>query len=683
MTSPGHADGAAAGVAGERGAGAAGHVAGDDRGGAADAQWGEPGPSIEVLQIRLADGPGLAPASWSGCWRWATRPPGLLRGQFQFCGAGRTGRWSGRGVQVQNLPRVPKGFSPDLFAEMAAKLTAPVAGALDAVAPAPVLDCVCWSLRSCLKATDDQGAVVVRLLADRGPRAGVAGGAAGHPRGVRVRARTSTSGRRSSSAPRTGNWARCWSWRSGSAWGRRSSGTPPARLRRGADGGAGRDSSRAAGGSSNRHDRAVLGRDGSGGEVAAILRRAGCIAVGGSGVAFTCTARTLQMRLPSGRVLYYHKPRIDRDTGSIVYWGAEVGGRWVEQRTWGGKLAENATQAAARDIMAEAMLRAWRRKALVPCMTVHDELVYAVRARRQGIPEGYDAGSAAVGGRIAAGRGGQDDAAIWCELPIGSSCQISLRGRVCRLPDIKRNGLRVGDAKAGNDSTATHLTLTKKKADLTSDTIVTQHMRSEGSSKRFFADHGTSRDIRQSQPHRHTPVIDRAAGPRAGLLLVDCGVSAWICRHQPRGRRADSRALVIDDVGTKVPSEGAVLLALGEPTTIVETFGRQFPVGLPVVETSRDRGLERLLWRGRSSDRAHVPLEARSAQTLMRLPMGRQHQAGPGQLRGAAGGTVKPGQVELNPDTITQDPRRQGPDPQDGKARAPDQGHKKAYAAGP
>ena len=57
------------------------------------------------------------------------------------------------------------------------------------------------------------------------------------------------------------------------------------------------------------------------------------------------------MRLPSGRVLYYHKPRLDQDTGSIVYWGAEVGGRWVEQRTWGGKLAENATQAAARDIM--------------------------------------------------------------------------------------------------------------------------------------------------------------------------------------------------------------------------------------------------------------------------------------------------------------------------------------------
>ena len=33
----------------------------------------------------------------------------------------------------------------------------------------------------------------------------------------------------------------------------------------------------------------------------------------------------------------------------------------------------------------------------------------------------------------------------------------------------------------------------------------------------------------------------------------------------------DTRALVIDDVGTKGPSEGAVELALGRPTTIVRT----------------------------------------------------------------------------------------------------------------
>jgi DNA polymerase len=116
----------------------------------------------------------------------------------------------------------------------------------------------------------------------------------------------------------------------------------------------------------------------------AILRRGEVFAVGGSGVAFTSTARTLQMRLPSGRVLYYHRPRLDIETSSIVYWGAEVGGRWVEQRTWGGKLAENATQAAARDIMAEAMLRTWRRLGQVPVMTVHDELVYTLDAAASG-----------------------------------------------------------------------------------------------------------------------------------------------------------------------------------------------------------------------------------------------------------------------------------------------------------
>jgi len=115
----------------------------------------------------------------------------------------------------------------------------------------------------------------------------------------------------------------------------------------------------------------------------AILQRGQVVAAGGSGVAFVCTPKTLQMRLPSGRVLYYHRPRLDQATGSIVYWGAEVGGRWVEQRTWGGKLAENATQAVARDIMAEAMLRAWRRGARVPAMTVHDELVYATKDEPQ------------------------------------------------------------------------------------------------------------------------------------------------------------------------------------------------------------------------------------------------------------------------------------------------------------
>ena len=126
---------------------------------------------------------------------------------------------------------------------------------------------------------------------------------------------------------------------------------------------------------------------------------------------------------------------------SIVYWGAEVGGRWVEQRTWGGKLAENATQAAARDIMAEAMLRAFRRLGAVPCMTVHDELVY--RGGSRGAVDGshltrFDAGAAALGGRAAAGGGEQDHVALRGFGTTRGGCQISVRGGVCRVTDIRK-----------------------------------------------------------------------------------------------------------------------------------------------------------------------------------------------------------------------------------------------------
>ena len=337
----------------------------------------------EVLEIRLR----MARASNRKLERMLdmTGHGGGLRGQFQFCGAGRTGRWSGRGVQVQNLPRVPRGFSPDLFAEMARQATAPGAGALDAVAAYPILDCVSWSLRSCLKATDDSkllwsfdfAQIEARVLAWlAGQHDVLAVFASGDDVYVWAASQFRSNDRQLGKvlvlALGFGMGAVKLRDTALKSYGVRLTALQAEEFK--------------AGWRSSNYRIVKFWHEMEAAAKAAILRRGDVIAVGGSGVAFTCTAKTMQMRLPSGRVLYYHKPRLDQDTGSIVYWGAEVGGRWVEQRTWGGKLAENATQAAARDIMAEAMLRAWRRKALVPCMTVHDELVYPVRAGTKRLP---------------------------------------------------------------------------------------------------------------------------------------------------------------------------------------------------------------------------------------------------------------------------------------------------------
>ena len=65
------------------------------------------------------------------------------------------------------------------------------------------------------------------------------------------------------------------------------------------------------------------------------------------------------MRLPSGRNLCYQSPHFTMNrfgTDAIGYYAPNAAGQMVEQETFGGKLAENATQAIARDILAHAML---------------------------------------------------------------------------------------------------------------------------------------------------------------------------------------------------------------------------------------------------------------------------------------------------------------------------------------
>jgi len=85
----------------------------------------------------------------------------------------------------------------------------------------------------------------------------------------------------------------------------------------------------------------------------------------------------LFVELPSGRRLSYIKPMIGKNRfggESITFEGIGTGGRWQRQETYGAKLVENITQAVARDILCEGMLRL--EKAGYPTVIhVHDEVV--------------------------------------------------------------------------------------------------------------------------------------------------------------------------------------------------------------------------------------------------------------------------------------------------------------------
>ena len=83
------------------------------------------------------------------------------------------------------------------------------------------------------------------------------------------------------------------------------------------------------------------------------------------------------MRLPSGRNLCYQSPHFTGNrfgSDAIGYYAPNAAGQRVVQETFGGKLAENATQAIARDILAHALLTLEKNDYPV-IFHVHDEAV--------------------------------------------------------------------------------------------------------------------------------------------------------------------------------------------------------------------------------------------------------------------------------------------------------------------
>lgn len=89
----------------------------------------------------------------------------------------------------------------------------------------------------------------------------------------------------------------------------------------------------------------------------------------------------LLMKLPSGRVLVYRNARLvpnedPKWPDEIVYDGVnQTTRKWETQSTYGGKLAENATQAVARDLLAHALGSLEHSQTLNPLVTIHDEII--------------------------------------------------------------------------------------------------------------------------------------------------------------------------------------------------------------------------------------------------------------------------------------------------------------------
>lgn len=83
----------------------------------------------------------------------------------------------------------------------------------------------------------------------------------------------------------------------------------------------------------------------------------------------------LSIKLPSGRRLFYIDPRPGDKAGNLIYKGQnQTTRKWQDLETYGGKLVENITQAFARDCLGLTMLRVTEAGYDI-VMHIHDEMI--------------------------------------------------------------------------------------------------------------------------------------------------------------------------------------------------------------------------------------------------------------------------------------------------------------------
>jgi DNA polymerase len=299
----------------------------------------------------------------------------LVRGMLQYYGASRTGRWAGRLIQMQNMPRgvIPKDQVPLAIAAIKAGADIDVIEALFGPAMGVVSSC----LRGCIIARPNHALVVPDFSQIE---ARVLPWLSGQNDILEVFARgddvyTYTANRIGSDSRQLGKVLvlACGFGMSGAKF-QATAATYGLILSL-------EQANSAVAQWRQSNDRTVQFWWACDAAAKRVIRTGGHVDVGF--VRFGMVGKDMVIRLPSGRHLVYRDARLrdnpDRPgTEEITYMGInQYTRRWERLRTYGGKLVENITQAVARDVMANTMQEADRRN-IDMVLTVHDELLAEV-----------------------------------------------------------------------------------------------------------------------------------------------------------------------------------------------------------------------------------------------------------------------------------------------------------------
>ena len=107
------------------------------------------------------------------------------------------------------------------------------------------------------------------------------------------------------------------------------------------------------------------------------------------GIVFTYTSGMLFVTLPSGRNLVYVKPKLRLNKfgrEGLTYEGIGLTKKWERIETYGPKIVENIVQATARDLLAEALLRL-DQAGFDIVAHIHDEVICEVPAGESSVEE--------------------------------------------------------------------------------------------------------------------------------------------------------------------------------------------------------------------------------------------------------------------------------------------------------